>query len=282
MDQNPLKKYFRQPALYIRLPTLGRWYDTSVITVEGSSEIPIYGLSAIDDIMLNTPDAMLNGQALENVLKNCVPSIVDVKKLLIPDLDAIFVALKHATNNGKDDHNCKCPSCNHENSFEINCQMLLDSMSYVDDTDTSLQIDDDLMVYLRPYDFEMRHVYMQKEFEEEKMLQSLMRPDLDEFTKAHLAAESVDRLSKITFELVSRSIEKVVMVKENITVTENKFINEWLQSINKIQAEAVITKVSELNKIGVNEKVDVKCQSCGHEWDETLNFDPINFFAKRS
>ncbi len=282
MDQNPLKKYFRQPALYIRLPTLGRWYDESAMTIRGSNEIPVYGLSAIDDIMLNTPDAMLNGQALENVLKNCIPSIVDVKKLLIPDLDAIFVALKHATNNGKDDHDCRCPNCNHENSFEINCQTLLDTMSYVEDDDTVIQIDDDLRIHLRPYDFEMRHTYMQKEFEEEKMLQSLMNPDLNEFAKAHLAAESVDRLSKITFDLVSRSIEKVVMVKENIIVTEHDFINEWLQSINKLQADAVILKVNELNKIGLNNKVSVKCQSCAHEWDEVLNFDPINFFAKRS
>jgi hypothetical protein len=282
MDQNPLRKYFRQPALYVRLPTLGRWYDESIMSMTGSNEIAVYGLSAIDDIMLNTPDAMLNGQALENVLKNCVPAIRDVKKILLPDLETMFVAIKHASNNGKDDHDCRCPNCDHENSFEINCQMLLDSMSYVEDDDTIVQIDDDLKIYLRPYDFEMRHVYMQKEFEEEKMLQSLMSPELDEFAKARVAAESVDRLSKMTFELVSRSLEKVVMIKENIVVTEHEFINEWLQSISKLQAEAVIAKVNELNKIGVNEKVEVRCQSCGHGWEETLNFDPINFFAKRS
>lgn len=80
MSDNPLKQYFRQPALYLRLPTVGRWYDGGEVRVNEDAELAIYGLSAVDDIMLNTPDAMLNGKALENVIKNCAPDILNVKK----------------------------------------------------------------------------------------------------------------------------------------------------------------------------------------------------------
>jgi len=57
MSDNPLKRYFRQPSTYLRLPTLGRWYNKNDVQTNEEGELPVYGLSAIDDIMLNTPDA---------------------------------------------------------------------------------------------------------------------------------------------------------------------------------------------------------------------------------
>ena len=57
---NPLKQYFRQPSVFVRLPTKGIWYKNGEVTLTGDNEVAIYPMSAIDDIMLNTPDAMLN------------------------------------------------------------------------------------------------------------------------------------------------------------------------------------------------------------------------------
>lgn len=282
MTNNPLQKFFRQPSLYIRLPTQNRWYTTDDIELVNNSEIPVYGLSAIDDIMLNTPDAMLNGQALEKVIKNCVPAIKNVKNILIPDLETIFVAIKIATNEGKYDYDRKCPKCGHENNFDIQCQHLLDTMSFIEDQDTTVQIDDQLIVHVKPYTFEMRQLYIQKEFEEEKLLRSMSLPTQDEFVAAKLAGEMVDRLTRMTFSLVSNSITKVHLVNENQDVTEPEFINEWLTSISSTQANAVINTVASLNSIGVNKNVEIQCQSCGHTWDDKLNFDPVDFFVKRS
>ena len=80
MNDNPLSQYFRQPGAYVKLPTQGYWYKDGSIQLTQEGEVAVYPLSAIDDILLNTPDAMLNGQALEKVLKNCVPDIKDIKK----------------------------------------------------------------------------------------------------------------------------------------------------------------------------------------------------------
>lgn len=282
-NNNPLQKYFRQPNLYLRIPTLGRWYDQSAVELTPESEIPVYGLTAIDEIMLNTPDAMLNGKALEGVISHTAPNIRDVKKLLIPDLEAIFVAIKIATNQGKIDLDRTCVSCKHENTFEINCQHLLDTMSYVDDGDSVVNFDDNLVVHVKPYSFEMRQLFLQREYQEEMALKALGSKDenLSEFDRARILAESVERLSRITFDLVSKSIEKIVIAKENITVTDSAHISEWLVSINKSQADAVITAVDNLNKIGVQKKIKAQCVSCGHSWDEELSFDPISFFGRR-
>lgn len=282
-NDNPLKQYFRQPALYIKMPTGGRWYSPTEVNVTIDGEIPVYGLTAIDEVMLNTPDAMLNGQSLEKVISNCVPDVKNVKKLLLPDLDALFLAIKSATNSGKYDFDRNCPKCEHENNFEINCQTLMDTMSYIDESDCIVNFNDDLIVYVKPYSFEMRQMFMQREFEEEKILKAIdaSNQDLNEFEKARILGESIERLSKITFDLVSKSVDRIVMVKQNVTVTDPVHLSEWLISINKQQADSVMKAVNELNTVGVNKEIPAQCAECQHEWTETLNFDPVSFFARR-
>jgi len=284
MAQNPLQQYFRQASVYLNLPTRGRWYTQDVVEMTEKKQIAVFPLSALNDIMLNTPDAMLNGQALENVITDCAPGIKNVKRLMLPDLESLFVAIKSASNGGKIDVDRKCPKCEHENTYELNCQVLLDTSTYINEDDLTIKFGDELIVYVTPYDFEMRQMFMKREFEEEKTFRAInaQGDSIDDITKAGRMAESVERLSRLTFSLVSRSIEKVVMVKTNVTVTDRTHINEWLMGITKSQAEIVIEAVDKVNKIGVNKQLMVACTSCGHSWEDALAFDPSSFFGKRS
>ena len=282
MTDNPLKQYFRQPSVYVKLPTKGAWYTNNDVIMSADGEVAIYPMGAIDEILLNTPDAMLNGQSLEKVIKNCVPDIKNVKRLLIPDLEAIFVGMKSANNEGKADIDRKCPNCNHENSFELDCSTLLDQIVYIDENDAIIKFDNDLVIYCKPYDMEMRQLWIRKEFEEEKIIKSLdLDKESDEFRKAGHLSESVDRLAQITFDLVSRSIVKIIMVKENIEITDQKFISEWLREISQKQSEIVIDTVNNLNKAGVLKEISMTCTACNHQWVDQLNFDPTSFFGKR-
>ncbi|NDA62164.1 MAG: hypothetical protein EBX50_08980, partial [Chitinophagia bacterium] len=126
MSDNPLKKHFRRAVLWVKLPSGTRWYDRHEISVNENGEIPIYGLTAIDEILLNTPDAMFNGHALQSVIKSCAPDVTDVKKLVQPDIETIFLGIKAATNRGKFEINRPCPACQHENSFDVICSNLMD------------------------------------------------------------------------------------------------------------------------------------------------------------
>ena len=284
MSDNPLSQYFRQATTYVKLPTQGFWYQDGSVALTQEGEVAIYPLSAIDDILLNTPDAMLNGQALEKVLKNCVPGIKDIKKLLIPDMEAIFVGIKSASTDGKFELDRQCTKCNHENTYEVNCNNLFATTTFVEEHDTKIVFNQDLEVYIKPYTFEMRQLFIKKEFEEERLLRSLdeKTQNTDEINKAKILAESVDRLSKITFELVSKSIEKIVLLQSKQVVVDNKNINEWLLNISKSQADIVINSVNKLNGIGVNKTMPFVCSNCEHSWEETLSFDPSSFFGKFS
>lgn len=75
MEQNPLKKYFRQPKVYVTLPSKGEYWPDGTIEIPESGEFPIYAMTAKDELAMKTPDALLNGQATVDVIQSCVPNI---------------------------------------------------------------------------------------------------------------------------------------------------------------------------------------------------------------
>ena len=67
---NPLSKYFRKPTIYVQIPTGGRFNPEIDKTI--LDEIPIMPMTAIDEISMQNPDELLNGESLMNVIKSCV------------------------------------------------------------------------------------------------------------------------------------------------------------------------------------------------------------------
>ena len=72
---NPLKKYYRQPKQYIKLPSGYKYYPADSIEVSESGEIAVYPMTAKDELLFKTPDALLNGEATVSVIQSCVPAI---------------------------------------------------------------------------------------------------------------------------------------------------------------------------------------------------------------
>ena len=95
--QNPLHKYFRQPKIYLRLPSSGNFYPAGALEKTESGEYPVYSMTAKDEIVMKTPDALMNGQATVDIIQSCVPNIKDAWKVPSIDLDAILVAIRIAT-----------------------------------------------------------------------------------------------------------------------------------------------------------------------------------------
>jgi len=92
LDNNPLKQYFRRPAVYVKLPSGGKYYPQGVIDMPTNGEIPIFPMTAIDEITTKTPDALYNGTAMAELMKSCVPNIKDPWAINSMDLDAILIA----------------------------------------------------------------------------------------------------------------------------------------------------------------------------------------------
>ena len=97
MSDNPLSNYFRRPSIYIKLPSEGKFYPPGMLDMPPNEEIPVYPMTAIDEISYRTPDALFNGSAVVNVISSCVPNIKDPWAMPSIDLDTVLSAIRIAS-----------------------------------------------------------------------------------------------------------------------------------------------------------------------------------------
>ena len=145
---NPLANYFRQPKLYLRLPSHGKFYPEGALDTSEIDEYPVYAMTAKDELMFKTPDALMNGQATVEVIKSCVPAIKNPWQMPSLDLDAVLIAIRMATFGEQMEMHATCPSCQHFNDFTLNLVHYLDKIA---DTEYNTEINvSPLTIHIRP------------------------------------------------------------------------------------------------------------------------------------
>ena len=124
-----LSNWYRQPKIYIRLPSKGEYYAKDALDISTTGDYAVYAMTAKDELMFKTPDALLNGQSTVEVLKSCIPAIQDPWKMPSIDVDAALVAVRIATYGEKMEVSTNCPSCAAENDYEINLNNWLEKLN---------------------------------------------------------------------------------------------------------------------------------------------------------
>ncbi len=114
---NPLRRFFRQPAIYIRLPSQGNFYPEGTLDMPANGEIPVYPMTALDEITYRTSDALFNGAALISVIQSCIPAIKDAWKVPNIDMDTLLVGIRIASVGDEMEVESVCRHCEHENAF---------------------------------------------------------------------------------------------------------------------------------------------------------------------
>jgi hypothetical protein len=126
---NPLRKYFRQPAIHLRLPSNGKFYPPGAIELPPNGEVPIYPMTAVDEIITRTPDALFNGSSIVEIIASCVPAIKDAWQIPAVDLNALLTAVRLASYGHEMDIASRCPSCQVIDNFTVDLRAVLDSIS---------------------------------------------------------------------------------------------------------------------------------------------------------
>ena len=79
------------------------------------------------------------------------------------------------------------------------------------------------------------------------------------------------------FNLMTAGVIKVVDEQNNINVSDSKYINDFLQNIDKKSADKIGDLIDEINKIGIKKTFTAKCGKCEHQWESEIDFNPVNF-----
>ena len=111
MTDNPLAGYFRKPAVHMTLPSGGQFYPPGSLEMPPTGELPVYPMSALDEISYKTPDALFNGSAVIDVIKSCIPAIKDPWQMSAIDLPAILTNIRIASFGHMMEIDTQCPKC---------------------------------------------------------------------------------------------------------------------------------------------------------------------------
>jgi hypothetical protein len=271
---NPLQRYYRQPKIYISLPSKGLYYDEGAFHGDYNN-VPIFGMNGMDEIMYKTPDALFTGEATTKVIESCCPFIKDASRMPTLDVDSIVTAIRIATFGEMLTVNHSCPNCANEDSFEIDLKVFLDYFSSLT-FDNKIQVGD-LLVTLKPLSYQELTEVNIENFKLQKMLRQVqdIASEEDQQKQVDLVYKN---LADIQTQLFIKSIESV-QIPEGV-VDQVDFISDWVKNSDRILYEKIKEKLESNKAKWQTPPQPVKCSACGTEDTVTVNLDQSNFFVQ--
>jgi len=276
--QNPLRKHFRQPAIYVRLPSGGKQYPPGTINLPPNGELPILPMTAVDEISSRTPDALFNGSAVVEIIRSCVPNITDPWAVPSTDINALLVATRIASYGHDMTISTKCPKCGSEHDFEIDLRMVLDSIK-TPDYEQPLAIGD-LTIYFTPVTYKQLNENSKIQFEDQKLMQILPNSEIPEEEKMRQLGEAFKRITAMTIRNISSAVGAIKTA--DAMVTDSNHILEFLNNCPKSTFEAIKDRAIELRRASDIKPIGMKCQDCNNEFQQDFTLDMSNFFETAS
>lgn len=275
---NPLANYFRQPKIFIRLPSDGEFYSNSSIDLSANKEYAVYAMTAKDELLFKTPDALLNGQATVEVIKSCIPAIKDPWKMPSIDVDACLVAIRVATYGQAMDVNASCPNCNHVNDYEFDLVNYLNQMNEFK-FEPCVAVDP-LTVYIRPYTYLETTKAAIKAIEQQKIFDVVNDPDMSDEDKIDKFGRSFLKLTEMTVDVVCGCISGI-QTPDGL-VEDRKMIEEFINNASSDVFNKVNDHVQAMRNEIESKTQTVACAECEHGYNINLTMDQSNFFVVRS
>ena len=271
---NPLAKHFRKPAIYLRLPSGGRYWEGGLNLPE-NGEVPVYPMTAKDEITLRTPDALLNGQGVIDVIQSCCPNIADAWRMPSVDVDATLIAIRIASYGPEMEFESKCPHCNETDNYAIDLTTILDSIR-CPDYDQRVEAEG-MRIRLRPQEYFSLNSTNQIRFEEQRILLALNNETIDDDVKKAEFTKHLERIVDLSTKVLLDSTEYIEVDGE--IVTKREHIEEFYKNCSAGVTKAVQDRLNALVEEGSIKPVQLTCNSCSKDYTLTLTFDYSSFFA---
>lgn len=275
---NPLKSYFRQPVLYIRLPSGGQFWPAGSLDMPPNQELGVLPMTAMDEISFRTPDALFNGDAIIKVIQSCVPAIKDAWQTPGMDLNTILTAIRIASNGNTLDVNTKCPECSTENSYDINLRSVIDQIQ-PGDFSKSIKAGD-IEIFFRPMSYHHQNEINLLQFEQQRILAYLPGADITEEERNAKLNQVLEEITKVTLKAVKYSIG-AVKTPETL-VTDSEHIEEFLNNCGATLFNQIKEHAVELRTADDLKPIKLKCPECGYDYEQPFVLDTALFFGNAS
>jgi|TARA_Y100000310_G_C20677897_1_gene814162 hypothetical protein len=282
-NTNPLEEFYRQPSIYITLPSKGKYYDSSVLTPTENSEYPVYPMTAKDEMLMKTPDALMGGSATIDVVQSCIPNIKNAWELVNFDVDTVLLAIRIATYGESMTVKFNVPVTNEESEHTVNVSALLDSIKNVEIKD-EFKTKIGLTIKISPLRYKVMNRTQLAQFEQQKIYANVSMTELSDEEKSKQFTKSYQKLNEINFGLLAESIIEIKTPKGQVA---NK-VEEIRNFINNCDAVLVkeiedkliaIRKVAQIKPLKMKATDEQVLKGAPVTYDVPLTFDNSNFFA---
>jgi hypothetical protein len=275
---NPLRQFFRQPAIYLKLPSAGRFWPAASLDLPTNGEVPVYPMTAIDEITYRTPDALFNGQAVISVIESCVPAIKNAWHMPNIDLSPVLIAIRIASYGHEMNLNTTCPACSHEEEYSVDMRTMLDQLRSPNFAEALNY--GDLEIIFKPVTYEQQNQSSIAQFEQQKILSVLPTSELTEEEKMTRLSQSMKIITDLTINIVGQSITAIKT--PNTAVTDSAQIEEFLRNCESKIYNQIRDHVISLRQQSEIPPLTIKCTECNNKYSQPVDLDIANFFASAS
>ena len=281
-NTNPLNKYFRQAAIHITLPSGGN-YPPHVVTPTATGEFPVMPMTAKDEIKFKTPDALMNGQGVVDVIQSCMPNIKDAWQIKSHDVDTILIAIRIATYGETMDLQFNVPTINEQVTHTINLPATLDQIRQ-DKIQNAITLKDGLIVETRPLTYrDMTQTSLQT-FQQQKMYSSVQNSDISDEEKVKRFDESFKALTELNSKVLLKNISKIT-TPEGSEVSDPAQIKEFVDNANatlitELQDNLAVIRVQgSVKPLTLKATEDQIKKGAPATYQVPVTFDTANFFV---
>ena len=275
---NPLRRYFRQPAIHVRLPSDGKYYPTGTLDMPPNGEIPILPMTAIDEITSRTPDALFNGSAVMDIMSSCVPAIKDPWVMPMTDFNTLLVSVRLASYGHEMEIGSTCPKCGHNHALTIDLRTVLDNLKSPDYNETVSA--GDLTCYFVPMTYRQVNEVSRTNFEDQKIMQALNNSEMSEEDKLKKLGDAFRKITELTITSIAQSIATIKTA--DAMVTDKPSILEFLHNCPKHVFDQIRDHTVKLREATDLTPDSVTCDNCSEQYQQTFTLDMSNFFGNAS
>ena len=280
---NPLSMYMRQPKIYIRLPSEGQYWPEGSLEIPETGEYAVYSMTAKDELMLKVPDALMNGQAIVDVIQHCIPNIKNAWHTPNLDLDIILIAIRLATYGEMMTTPIKFNDSS-EMDYQIDLRVLMDKLMSQITWNPVVPITDELTVFVKPLTYNQISKAAIQTFETQRIMQVVNDEKMSDDQKIKLFQDSFKKLSDTTLSTISDSILRIESAGG--TTDDATFIKEFVDNVdkeifNKIQSHLEsLRDINSIKPMSVQVTDEMKAQGIqGDTIEVPITFDPSTFFV---
>jgi len=275
MSDNPLRNYFRRPSIYITLPSKGKFYPEGTLELTENNELPVYPMTAVDEITYRTPDALFNGTSIIEVIQSCMPNIKNAWMIPSIDLDTILAAIRIASYGHTLGIGTTCPKCEEEAEYGVDLRIIIEQMD-VGEYNSSINVGD-LEIHIRPLTYKDINESSLVQFEEQKIASVLEDVEMSEEEKLKLLSKTFTKISEMTITTMTKSVEYIKTPETLVSDAEQ--IDEFLHECDRAIFETIKNKVLTLRSNSELKPLKIKCMECEHEYEQPFTLDMSNFFG---